>query len=81
MAPVDPRRITPGQTLCVAARTKPHSQAWFEGFRDAGRDVPEIAGFYRTSGDVDDLLRVGVPVIAACDAVYKRRSARWHGRM
>ena len=32
-------------------------------------DVPEVVEFYRTSGDVDYLLRVVVPDIAAYDAV------------
>ena len=33
---------------------------------------PEVVEFYRMSGDVDYLLRVVVPDIAAYDAFYKR---------
>lgn len=72
VALVDPRKINLGVTVFVAVRTNQHSQAWFEGFRDTVRDIPEIVEFYRMSGDVDYLLRVVVPDIAAYDAVYKR---------
>lgn len=72
VALVDPLKINLGVTVFVAVRTNQHSQAWFEGFRDAVRDIPEIVEFYRMSGDVDYLLRVVVPDIAAYDAVYKR---------
>ena len=72
VALVDPHKINLGVTVFVAVRTNQHSQAWFEGFRDAVRDIPEIVEFYRMSGDVDYLLRVVVPDIAAYDGVYKR---------
>lgn len=72
VALVDPRKINLGVTVFVAVRTNQHSQTWFEGFRDTVRDIPEIVEFYRMSGDVDYLLRVVVPDIAAYDAVYKR---------
>ncbi len=72
VALVDPRKINLGVTVFVGVRTNQHSQAWFEGFRDTVRDIPEIVEFYRMSGDVDYLLRVVVPDIAAYDAVYKR---------
>jgi Lrp/AsnC family transcriptional regulator len=72
VALVDPCKINLGVTVFVGVRTNQHSQAWFEGFRDTVRDIPEIVEFYRMSGDVDYLLRVVVPDIAAYDAVYKR---------
>jgi Lrp/AsnC family transcriptional regulator len=34
--------------------------------------IPEVVEFYRMAGDVDYLLRVVVPDIAAYDGVYKR---------
>ena len=72
VALVDARKINLAVTAFVAVRTNQHNQAWFESFRDAVRDIPEIVEFYRMSGDVDYLLRVVVPDIAAYDAVYKR---------
>ncbi|MNS32552.1 Leucine-responsive regulatory protein [compost metagenome] len=53
-------------------RTSTHSQEWFERFRGAVQAIPEVVEFYRMSGDVDYLLRVVVPDIAAYDKVYKR---------
>lgn len=38
--------------------------------------IPEIVEFYRMSGDVDYLLRVVVPDIAAYDAFYQRLIAK-----
>ena len=39
-------------------------------------EFPEVVEFYRMSGDVDYLLRVVVPDIAAYDAFYKRMIAK-----
>jgi Lrp/AsnC family transcriptional regulator len=38
--------------------------------------MPEVVEFYRMAGDVDYLLKVAVPDIAAYDAVYKRLIAK-----
>jgi Lrp/AsnC family transcriptional regulator len=56
----------------MALRTNQHSAAWLQRLRDAVRDIPEVVEFYRMSGEVDYLLRVVVPDIAAYDGVYKR---------
>ena len=40
------------------------------------QEFPEVIEFYRMSGDVDYLLRVVVPDIAAYDAFYKRLIAK-----
>jgi Lrp/AsnC family transcriptional regulator len=34
--------------------------------------IPEVTEFYRMSGEVDYLLRIVVPDVAAYDGVYKR---------
>ena len=44
--------------------------------RRSSRNFPEVVEFYRMSGDVDYLLRVVVPDIAAYDAFYKRLIAK-----
>jgi Lrp/AsnC family transcriptional regulator len=72
VALVDPLKVNLGVTVFVAIRTNQHSQAWFERFRDAVRAIPEVVEFYRMSGDVDYLLRVVAPDIAAYDQIYKR---------
>ena len=40
--------------------------------RDAVNEIPEVVEFYRMSGEVDYLMKVVVPDIAAYDTVYKR---------
>lgn len=60
------------QTRTCLSRPNIHSQGWFDQFRAAVEAIPEVVEFYRMSGDVDYLLRVVVPDIAAYDQVYKR---------
>ena len=36
------------------------------------RDIPEVMELYRMSGDVDYLMKIVVPDIAAYDRVYQR---------
>lgn len=69
---LDPRRLNVGVTVFVSVRTSDHSQAWFERFKGLVEAIPEVVEFYRMSGEVDYLLRVVVPDIAAYDKVYKR---------
>jgi Lrp/AsnC family transcriptional regulator len=72
VAVLDPERLNVGVTVFVAVRTSQHDLGWLERFAAAVRDFPEVVEFYRMSGDVDYLLRVVVPDIAAYDALYKR---------
>ena len=69
---VDRQSVNVGVTVFVAVRTSVHSQDWFEKFHAAVAAIPEVVEFYRMSGDIDYLLRVVVPDIAAYDQVYKR---------
>jgi Lrp/AsnC family transcriptional regulator len=69
---VDPQRINLGVTVFVSIKTSRHTPEWFERFRATAESIPEVVEFYRMSGDVDYLLRVVVPNIAAYDSVYKR---------
>jgi Lrp/AsnC family transcriptional regulator len=72
VALVDAQKVNVGVTVFVSVRTSTHTQEWFEQFRGTVQAIPEVVEFYRMSGDVDYLLRVVVPDIAAYDAVYKR---------
>ena len=69
---LDARKVNVGVTVFVSVRTSIHSEAWFETFKATVQAIPEVVEFYRMSGDVDYLLRVVVPDIAAYDQVYKR---------
>ncbi len=76
VALLDGRKLNAGVTVFVAVRTSEHSAEWLEAFSRAVVEIPEVVEFYRMSGDVDYLLRVVVPDIAAYDAVYKRLIGR-----
>jgi len=72
VALVDARKVNVGVTVFVSVRTSTHTPDWFERFCATVESIPEVVEFYRMSGDVDYLLRVVVPDIAAYDTVYKR---------
>jgi Lrp/AsnC family transcriptional regulator len=72
VALVDPRSVNVGVTVFVNIKTSQHTQAWFDRFHATVDSIPEVVEFYRMSGDVDYLLRIVVPDIAAYDGVYKR---------
>ena len=76
VALLDPHKVQVGVTVFVSVRTSTHTQEWFERFRATVQAIPEVMEFYRMSGDVDYLLRVVVPDIAAYDAFYKRMIAK-----
>ena len=72
VALLDPDRMNVGVTVFVRLKTSQHNIEWLENFARAVSEIPEIVEIYRMSGDVDYLLRVVVPDIAAYDGVYKR---------
>jgi Lrp/AsnC family transcriptional regulator len=72
VALLDPAKVNAKVTVFVAIRTNMHSHEWLRRFSEMIVDFPEVVEFYRMSGDVDYLLRVVVPDIAAYDAFYKR---------
>ncbi len=72
VALLDGERLNVGVTVFVSVRTNEHNAAWFERFSKAVDEIPEVVEFYRMSGDIDYLLRVVVPDIAAYDSVYQR---------
>ena len=72
VALLDARALNVGTTVFVTLKTGNHSEAWFEKFVCAVRDIPEVTEIHRMSGDVDYLIRIVVPDIDAYDVVYKR---------
>ncbi len=59
-------------SVFVSVETADHSAAWLEQFAQTIATTPEIVGAWRMSGDVDYLLHVIVPDIAAYDAFYRK---------
>ena len=76
VAVLDPQKVNAGVTVFISIKTDKHSLAWLETFHSAVADFPEVVEFYRMSGDVDYLLRVAVPDIAAYDVFYKKLISR-----
>ena len=72
VALLDARALNLGTTVFVTLKTGNHSEAWFDKFVKAVRDIPEVTEIHRMSGDVDYLMRIVVPDIDAYDLVYKR---------
>lgn len=72
VAVLDAEKINAGVNVFVSIRTREHSQTWLNRFADAVQSFPEVVEFYRMSGEVDYLLRVVVPSIAAYDDFYRR---------
>ncbi|RIY01827.1 Lrp/AsnC family transcriptional regulator [Aureimonas flava] len=76
VAVLDPVRVNARVTVFVSVRTGSHSVEWLRRFSEVVQEFPEVIEFYRMSGDVDYLLRVVVPDIAAYDSFYKRLIAK-----
>lgn len=72
VALVDPLKVNLAVSALVLIRTNEHNRRWLEAFVDGIDRFPEVVEAYRTSGEVDYLLKVLVPDIAAYDAFYKR---------
>ena len=69
---LDAGRINVGLTAFITLRATEHSAKWLSQFSRAVRDIPEIVGVYRMTGDVDYLLQAVIPDVAAYDQLYKR---------
>jgi Lrp/AsnC family transcriptional regulator, cysteine-sensing transcriptional activator len=72
VALVDPAKINLGLNVFIAVRTNEHDPEWLERFARETRSIPEIQGVYRTSGDLDYIIRARIPDVAAYDALYQR---------
>ena len=76
VALLDAARVNVGTSVFVSVRTNQHNAAWAERFLACVMAMPEVVGFYRMAGEIDYLLHVVVPGIAAYDGVYKRLIAK-----
>lgn len=71
VALVDPDKINLGLSVFIAVKTNEHDATWSKAFAEATRAIPEIQAVYRTSGELDYLIRARVPDMAAYDALYQ----------
>jgi Lrp/AsnC family transcriptional regulator len=72
VAMIDPAKIGLPVSVFVEVETADHSSEWLRRFADVVKSMPEIIDAWRMSGDVDYLLHVVVPDIAAYDEFYRR---------
>lgn len=72
VALADPEKLGFWLTVFVGIEAPDHSAEWREAFAKATAAIPQIMEVYRMAGELDYLLRVAVPDMAAFDALYKR---------
>ena len=60
VALVDPDALGLTLTVFIAVRTDRHEPEWLDTFTRAVKGMPEILGVWRTSGDLDYLLKARV---------------------
>ncbi|MCH1512754.1 MAG: Lrp/AsnC family transcriptional regulator [Acidimicrobiales bacterium] len=72
VALINPKDVNLSVSALVQIRTNRHSADWMDQFTKALKKFPEIIEAYRTSGEVDYMLRVFVPDMEAYDIFYKR---------
>ena len=71
VALVSPEALGLGLTVFIAIEALDHSPEWLEQFTSVVVARPEVLEVQRMAGDIDYLLRVAVPDMAAFDAFYR----------
>lgn len=72
VALADPEKLGLGLAVFVGIEAPDHSAEWREAFAKVVTTLPQIMEVYRMAGQMDYLLRVAVPDMAAYDGLYKR---------
>ena len=71
VALVDRNKVNVPLDVFVAIRTNEHNFDWLDEFARLVCEFPEVVELYRMSGEIDYLMRVVVPDMAAYDTFYK----------
>lgn len=72
VALLDHKKLGLNLTVFIQIRTNRHDPDWLTKFARATREMPEILGAYRMTGDLDYLVRARVADMAAYDQLYQR---------
>jgi Lrp/AsnC family transcriptional regulator, cysteine-sensing transcriptional activator len=72
VATIDPAKVGLPVSVFVEVEAADHSSAWLKRFAEVVAEMPQIVDAWRMSGDVDYLIHVVVPDIAAYDDFYRR---------
>ena len=76
VALVDADRLGLGLMVFMMVRTNDHRPDWLDRFARATRDIPEILGAYRMTGDLDYLVRARVADVRDYDRLYQQLTRR-----
>lgn len=76
VALLDPEKLGLCLTVFMLIKAERHTPDWLDRFTAATRDMPEILGAYRMTGDLDYLIRARVADVKAYDRLYKALIAR-----
>lgn len=76
VALLDPEKLGLGLAVFMLIRTDRHAADWLERFAKATRDMPEILGAYRMSGDLDYLIHARVADVKDYDRLYQELTRR-----
>ena len=71
VALVDPDKVGAGLSAFIMIRTNRHEPEWIDAFNKAVQNIPEIVGVYRTSGDIDYIVRARIADMADYDRIYQ----------
>ena len=71
VALLDPDALGLGLTVFMMIKASTHATDWVSEFRAVTRDMPEILGVYRMTGDLDYLIRARVADMADYDRLYQ----------
>lgn len=71
VALLDPDKLGLGLSVFILVRTSEHSAQWQAQFKAATRDMPEILGVHRMTGELDYLIRARVAHMADYDRLYQ----------
>ena len=72
VALLDPVKLGLRLSVVTQARTAHHAPDWLDRFASATRQIPEILGAYRMTGDLDYLIHARVEDMADYDRLYQR---------
>ncbi len=76
VALLDPDKLGLGLTVFIQLRAAHHRPDWLEFFARTMKDMPEIVGAYRMTGDLDYLVQARVADMADYDRLYRQIIAR-----
>lgn len=71
VALLSPAKVGLGLMVFMQIRTSAHEKDWLDRFSKATRDIPEILGVYRMTGDLDYLIRARVADMPGYDLLYQ----------